>query len=142
MSEIESVFLALADRTRLRLLNLLRGEEVCVTFLIDVLNESQPKISRHLACLRAAGIIESRREGKWIYYKLCETPNDFTFQILKNTFLWLDSQEELQREYNKLSETRGLQNNHVAAVSETQLNAFDKPNMSNKQNYELEIYML
>lgn len=142
MSEIESVFLALADRTRLRLLNLLRGEEVCVTFLIDVLNESQPKISRHLACLRAAGIIESRREGKWIYYKLCETPNDFTFQILKNTFLWLDSQEELQSEYKKLSETRGLLNIHVATVSETRSNAFAKPNISYKQNNKLEIYML
>ena len=60
--------MALADKTRLRILNLLRDGEVCVTDFTGVLGDSQPKISRHLAYLRNAGIVETRRDGKWINY--------------------------------------------------------------------------
>ncbi len=52
---IELLFKALADRTRLRLLNLIGEDEVCVCFFVEVLNNNQPKISRHLAYLRKAG---------------------------------------------------------------------------------------
>src|SRR5688500_20312346 len=57
-------FRALADRTQLRLLNLMRSEEVCVCFFVEVLKTHQPKISRHLAYLRRAGIVGARREGR------------------------------------------------------------------------------
>ena len=53
----ELFFRALADRTRLRLLNLMRGDEVCVCFFVEILKTNQPKISRHLAYLRRAGIV-------------------------------------------------------------------------------------
>ena len=66
---LETVFQALADRTRLRLLNLVAESEVCVCFFVEVLGEPQPKISRHLAVLRAAGLVEARREGKWMHYR-------------------------------------------------------------------------
>lgn len=70
MKPLETLFLALADRTRLRLLNLVSGGEVCVCFLVEVLGEPQPKISRHLGILRNAGLVAARREGKWMHYRL------------------------------------------------------------------------
>src|SRR5579875_1563648 len=64
------LFAALADRTRLRLLNLMNGKEVCVCYFVEILGQSQPKISRHLAYLRRAGIVAARREGKWAHYNI------------------------------------------------------------------------
>src|SRR5687768_12410182 len=63
-------FAALADENRLRLLHLMREGEICVCFLQGTLKTNQPKISRHLAYLRRAGLVEARRQGKWIYYSL------------------------------------------------------------------------
>lgn len=65
---LEKLFLALSDQTRLRLLALMADGEVPVGFLADKLGESQPKISRHLAYLRTAGLVSARRDGKWVYY--------------------------------------------------------------------------
>jgi ArsR family transcriptional regulator len=70
-------FAALADATRLRLLHLMKGGEICVCFLQGVLEASQPKISRHLAYLRRAGLVEARREGKWMHYRLRKQPRGF-----------------------------------------------------------------
>ena len=66
--ELGKLFLALSDKTRLRLLALMADGEVPVGFLADKLGESQPKISRHLAYLRTAGLVSTRRDGKWVYY--------------------------------------------------------------------------
>jgi ArsR family transcriptional regulator len=71
MISAENFFIALADPTRLRSLLLLTAEdELCVCELTHALDESQPKISRHLAMLREAGIVSDRREGLWIHYRL------------------------------------------------------------------------
>ena len=67
---IELLFKALADRTRLRIINLIGGDELCVCFLVEVLNINQPKISRHLAYLRRAKVVTARREGKWMHYRI------------------------------------------------------------------------
>src|SRR6188474_2737950 len=71
----ELFFRALADRTRLRLLNLMGADEVCVCFFVEILKTNQPKISRHLAYLRKAGIVDARREGIWMHYRV-STPKD------------------------------------------------------------------
>lgn len=73
--DLELFFAALSDRTRLRLLNLMRGGEVCVCFFAEALGTNNPKISRHLAYLKRAGLVEARREGKWMHYKITE-PHD------------------------------------------------------------------
>src|ERR1700727_2379936 len=73
--ELPRLFAALADRTRLRLLNLMNGREVCVCFFVEILKQGQPKISRHLAYLRRAGLVQARREGKWMHYRM-ERPAD------------------------------------------------------------------
>src|SRR2546421_3667902 len=72
---LEKLFRALADSTRLRLLNLMNGREVCVCYFVEILKTSQPKISRHLAYLRRAGIVAARRDGKWMHYRLVPPPS-------------------------------------------------------------------
>ena len=67
---LEAAFKALGDTTRLRIAHLLDGSEVCVCHVHEALGLSQPKVSRHLAYLRRAGFVTTRREGRWVYYKL------------------------------------------------------------------------
>jgi len=68
--EMESLFKALADATRLRILGLLLSGEVCVCDIHESLKIPQSRASRHLAYLRRAGLVETRREGLWIHYRL------------------------------------------------------------------------
>ena len=70
MREILNVLAALGDPVRLRLLRLLRGRELCVCELVDALRMPQYKISRHLRSLRAVGLVEARRDGRWMHYRL------------------------------------------------------------------------
>lgn len=95
---MESFYMALADKTRLRLLNLMRDEEVCVCFFTEVLVESQPKISRHLAYLRNAGIVKARREGKWMHYSIVEPETEGGRRVLEEVLAWLDDQNEMRHE--------------------------------------------
>jgi DNA-binding transcriptional ArsR family regulator len=77
---------ALADDTRLNILLLLAGSnELCVCELMTALNDSQPKISRHLALLRKAGILQDRRQGQWVYYQLHHALPVWAHQVLRQT---------------------------------------------------------
>ncbi len=95
-------FRALADRTRLRLLNLMRSEEVCVCFFVEILKTHQPKISRHLAYLRKAGIVGARREGPWMHYRILEPADPDAAQVLKDILAWLSNDREMQRDRERL----------------------------------------
>jgi ArsR family transcriptional regulator len=75
IASMERLFQALGDATRLRILGLLLTGEVCVCHIHESLQIPQPKASRHLAYLRRAGLVASRREGLWVYYRLAE-PDD------------------------------------------------------------------
>jgi ArsR family transcriptional regulator len=70
MQDLVLFHAALADENRLRLLSLIRGGEICVCQLQGVLQTNQPKISRHLAYLRKAGLVAARQDGKWTHYRL------------------------------------------------------------------------
>src|ERR1700676_3127751 len=70
MTAMEDLFKALADATRLRILGLLLSGEVCVCDIHESLKITQPKASRHLAYLRRSGLVETRRDGLWIHYRL------------------------------------------------------------------------
>lgn len=70
LSDMERLFRALADATRLRILGLLLTGEVCVCDIHESLKIPQPKTSRHLAYLRRSGLVETRRDGLWIHYRL------------------------------------------------------------------------
>jgi ArsR family transcriptional regulator len=95
-------FRALADRTRLRLLNLMRNEEVCVCFFVEILKTNQPKISRHLAYLRKAGIVGARREGPWMHYRIVEPEDPGAARVLSDTLTWLGNDREMQRDRERL----------------------------------------
>ena len=98
----EQLFRALADRTRLRLLNLLSGQELCVCYFIEVLQTSQPKVSRHLAYLRRSGLVSARREGKWMYYRVTTPADSFSARILCETLEGLAGDPQMQRDRQRL----------------------------------------
>src|SRR5438477_5888663 len=75
LAEMEGLFKALADATRLRILGLLLTGEVCVCHIHESLKIPQPKASRHLAYLRRAGLVTTRRDGLWMHYRLGTLPN-------------------------------------------------------------------
>ena len=76
LRELNTTLRALADPTRLRILALLGGGEVCVCHIHEALHVPQPTASRHLAYLRRAGLVDTRREGMWVYYRLNQLRND------------------------------------------------------------------
>jgi ArsR family transcriptional regulator, arsenate/arsenite/antimonite-responsive transcriptional repressor len=73
IDQLEVVFKALADRTRLRILALLGNDEVCVCHLHDTLGLPQPTVSRHLAYLRRSGLVDVRRDGVWMHYQISKS---------------------------------------------------------------------
>ncbi len=99
---MEKLFLALSDRTRLRLLNLMGEDEVCVCFFVEVLNEPQPKISRHLACLREAGIVAARRDGKWMHYRIAQPTDPHAKNMLAELLSWLKEEKQMQADRVRL----------------------------------------
>jgi ArsR family transcriptional regulator, arsenate/arsenite/antimonite-responsive transcriptional repressor len=82
---LDVLFRALADATRLRLLNLIGNREICVCYFVEILGMSQPKISRHLAYLRRAGVVAARRDGKWMHYRLAAPRDEAVAGVLRET---------------------------------------------------------
>jgi ArsR family transcriptional regulator len=99
---LASLFAALADTTRLRLLNLMAGREVCVCHFVEILGQSQPKISRHLAYLRNAGIVAARREGKWMHYSICPVADAPVSVVLAAALAALESDKQMQADRARL----------------------------------------
>jgi ArsR family transcriptional regulator, arsenate/arsenite/antimonite-responsive transcriptional repressor len=101
--DLALLFAALADRTRLRLLNLMNGKEVCVCYFVEILAQSQPKISRHLAYLRRAGIVAARREGKWMHYKIVVPKHVGAARILSETLFVLSEDKTMLADLSRLT---------------------------------------
>jgi ArsR family transcriptional regulator len=97
-AQMELLFKALADRTRLRLLNLMAAGEVCVCFFVEVLGTNQPKISRHLAYLRRAGVVAARREGKWMHYSITTPEDAHAARVFTEVLAWLGEEREMQKD--------------------------------------------
>ena len=101
--DMEILFRALADGTRLRLLNLIGEDEVCVCYFVEALRTSQPKISRHLAYLRRAGVVKARREGKWMHYRITEPADEHGRKIFRELRLWLAQDKKMGRDRERLT---------------------------------------
>jgi ArsR family transcriptional regulator, arsenate/arsenite/antimonite-responsive transcriptional repressor len=101
--DMERFFQALGDNTRLRLLNLMGDQEICVCYFVEILDQPQPKISRHLAYLRSAGIVAARREGKWMHYRMVMPPNIGAAKVLQQTIAWLSEERAMQADRTRLS---------------------------------------
>ena len=102
--DAELFFSALADKTRLRLLNLMRDGEVCVCFFAESLGTNNPKISRHLAYLRRAGLVAGRRDGKWMHYSITRPIEPKAAELLDKTLEMLSADAELGRDRHRLNE--------------------------------------
>ena len=99
---LATLFAALADTTRLRLLNLMAGREVCVCYFVEILRQGQPKISRHLAYLRRAGIVAARREGKWMHYRISPPADTAAASVLAATLASFREDKQMQADLAKL----------------------------------------
>lgn len=110
------LFAALADGTRLRLLNLMDGKEVCVCYFVEILGQSQPKISRHLAYLRRAGIVAARREGKWMHYKIVAPKPAGAARILRETISVLREDKAMQADLARLKKACCISDREYSAL--------------------------
>jgi len=127
---LEMLLRALADRTRLRLLNLMGNAELCVCYFVEVLQTSQPKISRHLAYLRRAGIVAARREGLWMHYRIIVPPESHAARILAEVRVSLRDDAEMRRDRERLR--------HVCCAPEKflRLQAAPQPSLVSAGNQE------
>lgn len=99
---LELFFAALADRTRLRLLNLMGEDELCVCFFAEVIGTNQPKISRHLAYLKRAGLVSARRDGKWMHYRITPPPSKAAAEVFTKIREMIREDEEMQADRRNL----------------------------------------
>ena len=100
--DLELFFAALSDRTRLRLLNLMSDGEVCVCFFAETLGTNNPKISRHLAYLKRAGLVAARREGKWMHYKITEPQDKHAAELFASTMKMIAADPQMQTDAQTL----------------------------------------
>lgn len=126
LNQFENLFMALSDKTRLRLLTLMANGEVSVGYLADTLGESQPKISRHLAYLRNAGLASTRRDGKWVYYGIEPTVSPVTATLM--TALNTLNGTELSA--------------HAAQGDNDETNISDQAYINEWEPNEMEVYLL
>ena len=88
MKKLATIYKALGDETRLEIIRMLWGKELCVCDIIDACDKSQPAISHHLKILKQAGLLEDRRDGKWIFYRInyenLKTVKDFLCSVVKH----------------------------------------------------------
>lgn len=97
----ELFFAALADRTRLRLLNLMRNGEVCVCFFAETIGTNNPKISRHLSYLKRAGLVTGRRDGKWMHYRINPPIDPAAAEVFKATMKMLENDPQMRADANQ-----------------------------------------
>jgi ArsR family transcriptional regulator, arsenate/arsenite/antimonite-responsive transcriptional repressor len=101
--DLQRFFQALGDKTRLRILNLMGDQEICVCYFVEILGGPQSKISRHLAYLRGAGIVSARRDGKWMHYRISVPPHTGAAQILRQTLAALKDEKTMQADLVRLA---------------------------------------
>ena len=98
---------ALADPTRLRILALLRGGEVCVCHIHEALAIPQPKASRHLASLRRAGLVETRKAGLWVHYSLAKMPDTVLETLVETVTHCVGHAATIARDRKRLARATG-----------------------------------
>jgi ArsR family transcriptional regulator len=104
---VSRLFKALGDETRLRIVALLSHGELCVCHIQEALGLSQPNVSRHLAVLRGAGVVNDRREGSWVYYGLIPPQDPDCARYLRELVQTYAKRDVLRRDVERLLRTRG-----------------------------------
>jgi DNA-binding transcriptional ArsR family regulator len=93
---------AISDETRVRMLKLLEGGELCVCDIMEILGLRQSTASKHLGILRTAGLVESRKEGTWSYYKLAEKAKKHNKDFLRFVKNYLDEDPTVMNDNKRL----------------------------------------
>jgi ArsR family transcriptional regulator, arsenate/arsenite/antimonite-responsive transcriptional repressor len=99
-------FRAFSDQTRLRILHLLRDGEICVNDLVEIIDVPQPTASRHLAYLRKADLVMTRRQGVWTYYRLTPAANAFHQKLLECLGKCFDQVPEIQKDVKRAAKLK------------------------------------
>jgi ArsR family transcriptional regulator len=107
-SSVDLMFRAFSDRTRLRILCLLHEKELCVGDIVDILQVPQPKISRHLAHLRKAGLMAVRKSGLWCYYSLAPAQTAFHGKLLSCLSNCFSEVPQIQTDLARAAEIKHL----------------------------------
>lgn len=116
LDRLEGVFRALADRTRLRILALLAGGEVCVCEIHESLDLPQPTVSRHLAYLRNAGLVSGRKDGLWVHYSLAKPDDAVVRAVLEAAAHWAHHVPSIERDAARLEKRTGTRSNAPAKL--------------------------
>lgn len=104
---LTKVFRALGDETRVRIVALLVHGELCVCHLEEALGLSQPNCSRQLGVLKSAGIVDSRRDGTWVYYRITEQDHESVTNVLAVIAKTFGSEKALRADHTRLKKTCG-----------------------------------
>jgi Predicted transcriptional regulators len=109
LRDYESVLKAAADPTRVRILKILEGGEMCVCQVIAILSLGQSTVSKHLFLLRAAGLIKDRRERKWVHYSLDRRSNSpYAVRMLRNLLGWLNEDPVIRKDRERAAMARAI----------------------------------
>ena len=107
LASMNTVFKALGDPTRLRILGLLVGGEVCVCDIHETLGIPQPRASRHLSYLRRAGLVKTRKDGLWVHYQLSPLDDKVTRALMASVRHCLSHVEACCRDFERLEKKTG-----------------------------------
>ncbi|MBE3584460.1 MAG: winged helix-turn-helix transcriptional regulator [Limnochordaceae bacterium] len=111
LADYEAVMKAAGDRTRARILKMLQGRELCVCQLMAVLRMSSSTVSKHLSILKMTGLVQDRRDGRWVYYSLVSQTVDSTTPSGRNPYVgtilrclqdWLNDDPAIRADQQKL----------------------------------------
>ena len=104
---LTKLFRALGDETRLRIVALLSHGELCVCHLENALDLSQPNVSRQLGILRMAGVVDARRDGTWVYYRLAQQEHEAVQTVLATLTKTFGAERAIRADHTKLRKSCG-----------------------------------
>ena len=107
LADLQTALRALADPTRLRILALLGGGAVCVCHIHEALNVPQPTASRHLAYLRRAGLVDTRKDGAWVHYSLARMQDNLLRTVVDTVTHCAGHVETVTRDRTRLERATG-----------------------------------
>jgi DNA-binding transcriptional ArsR family regulator len=104
MREFLAVVKALADESRTRIVLALRDRELCVCQIVELLRLAPSTVSKHMAILKQAGLVESRKEGRWVHYRLSESAGSLSAQVADLAAEWLRKDARVREDARRLKE--------------------------------------
>ena len=104
--DVDRMFRAFCDRTRLRILSLLQDGSLCVGDIVGILQVPQPRVSRHLGHLRKAGLVNARRSGTWMHYSLSPPETDFHKKLLDCAVVCFQEVPEIRSDRTRAKKIR------------------------------------